>query len=264
VAEGDEDALQLARTYLSFFPQHSGAAAPRREGPDAKPRLLDDLVEIIPPNDRRPYDMHDVVDRLVDEDSFLEIQPGYGKSLIVGLAYLGGRAIAIVANNPARNAGAVDSDAAIKATDFLEHIGNFGHPVVFLGDNPGVMAGTKAEREGILKWGGKMFRAQRRLKNAKFHVTVRKSFGFGAVTMAQNPHDLQTLSYALPGVTMGAMPAASGGRSAKLDAEAQAQAEKDQASGPYRMADHLTYDDIIGPAELRNKLIDGLELLEVR
>ena len=136
--------------------------------------------------------------------------------------------------------------------------------MIFLGDNPGVMAGTRAEREGILKWGGKMFRAERRLPNAKLHVTLRKSFGFGAVTMAMNPFDLQTLSYTLPGVTMGAMPAASGGRSAKLDAEAQAAAEREQASGPYRMANGLTYDDVIAPAELRNKLIDGLSLLEMR
>ena len=93
--------------------------------------------------------------------------------IIVGFAFLGGRAAAIVANNPARLAGAVDSEAAMKATDFLEHVGAFGHPVVFLADNPGVMAGTRAERSGILKWGGKMFRAERRLRSAKIHVTMR-------------------------------------------------------------------------------------------
>jgi acetyl-CoA carboxylase carboxyltransferase component len=266
VTRGDASALALARRYLSYFPQHCGDKPPTRDQSvadgntdgDAERRLLDDLVELIPPDDRKPYDIHEVITRLVDGDSFLEVQPGFGRAIVVGLAFMGGRAIGIVANNPARYAGAVDSDAAIKATDFIELLGHFGHPVVFLADNPGVMAGSKAERSGILKWGGKMFRAERRLSNPKIHVTMRKAFGFGAVTMAQNPFDRQTLCLSLPGVTMGSMPAASGGRSAKLDAEAQARAEEAQTSGPYKMAHHLIYDDIIDPSELRNRILDGL------
>jgi acetyl-CoA carboxylase carboxyltransferase component len=177
---------------------------------------------------------------------------------------MGGRAVAIVANNPSQYAGAVDPQAAIKATDFLEHIGNFGHPVIFLADNPGVMAGPKAERGGILKWGGKMYRAERRLKNAKIHVTMRKAFGFGSVVMAHNPHDKQTLSISLPGVTMAAMPASSGGPTAKLSEEDQAAAEAAQAAGPYKMAHGLVYDDIIEPSEIRDRILGGIDLLEVR
>lgn len=264
VVRDDDSAIALARRYLGFFPQRRGGPLPLRQGGDAGPRLLDDLVEILPPSDRKPYDMHAIIERLVDHESFLEIQPDFGRALVVGLARLGGRAVGLVANNPARQAGAVDSEAAMKATDFLETIGHFGQPVIFLADNPGVMAGTKAERSGILKWGGKMFQAERRLRNPKIHVTLRKSFGFGAVTMAQNPFDKQTLCLSLPGVTMGSMPAASGGRSAKLDAEAQAAAESEQASGPYRMAEHLVYDDIIDPTELRNRILDGLSMIGAR
>jgi hypothetical protein len=87
---------------------------------------------------------------------------------------------------PGRARGAVDSAAAIKAMDFIATADAFGLPLVFLADNPGVMAGTQAERDGILKWGGKMFKAQRRARVPKLHVTMRKSFGFGAVTMGQN------------------------------------------------------------------------------
>ena len=260
VTPDDASALALARHYLSYFPSYRGGALPERRSGDIGPRLLEDLVEIMPPQDRRPYDIHDVIERLVDRGSFLEIQPGYGRGLVLGLAYLGGRAVAIVGNNPAHYAGAVDSEAAIKATDFLDLVGNFGHPVIFLADNPGVMAGTRAERSGILKWGGKMFRAERRLANPKIHVTLRKSFGFGAVTMAQNPFDKQTLSLSFPGVTMGAMPASSGGRAAKLASEDQIKAEAEQASGPYKMADRLVYDDIIDPVELRNRILEGIEL----
>lgn len=264
VAADDRAALALARAYLAYFPQHAGGPLPTRDRGDITPRRLDDLVEVIPPSDRKPYDIHDVIERLVDRDSFLEIQPGFGRAIVLGLAFLGGRAVGIVSNNPAHQAGAVDSDAAVKATDFLELMGHFGHPVIFLADNPGVMAGTRAERSGILKWGGKMFRAERRLRNAKIHVTMRKSFGFGAVTMAQNPFDKQTLCLSLPGVTMGSMPAASGGRSAKLDEASQTAAEAEQASGPYRMAEHLVYDDIIDPTQLRNRILDGLSMLEIR
>ena len=259
VVSDDEAAIGLARDYLKYFPQYAGGSLPTLDEGDTAPRLIEDLVEIIPPSDRKPYDMHKVIERFVDQGTFLEIQPKFGQSIIVGLAFLGGRAIGIVANNPSRSAGAVDSSAAMKATDFLETIGNFGQPIIFLADNPGVMAGTKAERSGILKWGGKMFRAERRLRNAKIHVTMRKAFGFGAVIMAHNPFDKQTLCLSLPGVTMGSMPAASGGKSAKLDAEAQAAAELEQTSGPYRMAEHLIYDDIIDPIELRNRVLDGLE-----
>ncbi|MEZ4330590.1 MAG: carboxyl transferase domain-containing protein [Myxococcota bacterium] len=260
VVPDDGSALALARQYLAYFPSRRGDPLPERWTADSGPRRLDDLVEVMSPNDRRPYDIHDVIERLVDRDSFLEIQPGFGRGLVVGLAFVGGRSVAILGNNPAYQSGAVDSDAAIKATDFLELAGHFGQPVLFLADNPGVMAGTKAERSGILKWGGKMFRAERRLTNPKIHVTLRKSFGFGAVTMAQNPFDKQTLTLSFPGVTMGAMPASSGGRAAKLDADAQAKAEAAQASGPYKMAHHLVYDDIIDPVELRNRILEGLEM----
>jgi acetyl-CoA carboxylase carboxyltransferase component len=126
------------------------------------------------------------------------------------------------------------------------------------------MAGTKAERDGILKWAGKMFKAQRRLTTPKLHVTLRKSFGFGSTTMAQNPFDDQTLTLAFPAVTMGSMPAGAGGRSANLDADTQQQVERAQASGPWQMAAGMTYDDVIDPRELRNALLAGLELCAAR
>lgn len=264
IAEDDSAAIAMARRYLAYLPAHRGEAAPRREGPDTAPRLLEDLLDLIPPSDRRPYEMRKVIDRLVDEGSFFEIQPGYGASLITGLAFLGGRAVAIVANDPSVRSGSLDSPAAIKGMDFLETAGNFNLPVIFLADNPGVMAGTKAEQAGILKWAGKMFKAQRRLRVPKISVTFRKAFGFGSSTMAANPFDHQTLMLSFPSVTMGSMPAVPGGRSAKLDESAQARAEEAQAAGPWRAAAGMGYDDIIDPRELRNAILAGLELSAAR
>jgi len=264
VAPDDAAAIALARRYLSHFPSSRWQAAPRRDGPDAGPRLLDGILELVPPDDRKPYPMRRVLELLVDEGRTLEIQPGYGDALVTALAFLGGRSVAIVANDPSVRAGAVDSPAAIKATEFIRTVDDFNLPLIFLADNPGVLAGTRAEREGILKWGGRMFQAQHRARVPKLHVTLRKSFGFGSTTMAQNPFDAQTLVLAFPGVTMGSMPAAAGGRSAKLDDATRDQLERAQQAGPWRMAAGMAYDDVIDPRELRNALLHGLELAERR
>ena len=264
VAPDDAAAIAMARRYLEYVPQCRLDPAPRRDGPDTGRRLLDDILDLVPLDDRKPYKMRKVIERLVGEDSFFEIQPRYGTTLITGLAFLGGQSVAIVANEPWVRSGAVDSEAAIKAMDFIENADTFNLPLVFLADNPGVLAGSKAERDGILKWGGKMFKAQHRARVPKLHVTFRKSFGFGSTTMAQNPCDGQTLVFAFPSVTMGAMPAGSGGRSAKLDDDTQAEVERRQEAGPWAMAASMTYDEVIDPRELRNALLSGLALASER
>jgi acetyl-CoA carboxylase carboxyltransferase component len=264
VADDDAGAIALARRYLGYFPSHRGAPAPERPGPDAGPRLLDDLLEVIPPNDRRPYKMHRVLDRLVDGGDYLEVQPAYGASLICALAFVGGHSCAIVANNPWVRSGSVDSEAVIKAMDFLACADAFGLPVVFLADNPGVMAGSRAERAGILKWAGKMFQAERRLRVPKIHVTFRKAFGFGSTTMAHNPFDAQTLHFSFPALTMSSMPAMSGGASAGLDEAAQKAIEAQQKESAWRMSAGMGTDDVIDPRELRNAILDALVLARSR
>jgi acetyl-CoA carboxylase carboxyltransferase component len=264
VASDDESAIEMARAYLAYFPLHAGEAPPRRDGPDTGPRRVDDLLEIVPPDPRRPYAVRDVIERIVDEGRVFEVQPRYGRAIVTALAHLGGRAVAIVANDPSHAAGAIDAAAAIKAADFLETIGCFGHPVVFLTDNPGVMAGSRAEREGILKWGGRMFRAERRLRNPKLQVLMRKGFGFGLVSMAATPFDRQTMSFALPCASLAAMPAESGGRSAGLGEAQRRSLEQAQRAGPWSLANGLGVDDVIDPRELRNALLDALRLVEGR
>ena len=264
VAADDPSAIDMARRYLAYFPANCDELPPRRDGPDAGPRLLDEMLELVPQNDRKPYKMKRVVKLLADAGELLEVQPGYGATLITALAHLGGRPVAIVANEPWVRGGALDSAAAIKAMDFIETADRFNLPLVFLADNPGVLAGTRAEREGILKWGGKMFAAQRRATVPKLHVTFRKAFGFGSTVMAQNPFDDQTLSLCFPGLTMSSMPAGSGGRAAKLDDDEQARVERMQQSGPWNMAAGMAYDDVIDPRELRDALLDGLSLTDHR
>ncbi len=264
LAEDDAAAIALARQYLGYFPSSRHVPAPRRDGADAGERRTDELLEIIPPSSREPYDVRDVIRVLVDEARFLEVQPDYGKSIVVGLAHLGGRSVGFVANNPAHRGGALEASGAIKATDFIETCGTFGRPIVFLLDNPGVMAGPRSEREGILKWGGRMYLASRRLETPKISVLMRKGFGFGLVTMAHMPHDLQTLSLALPSANIATMPAQSGGKTAKLDDETREKIERAQRGGPYGLADRLGVDEVVDPRELRNVLVKGLEMTVMR
>ncbi len=259
-APDDGAVLDLVRRYLAYFPANAWQRPARRAGPDAGPRSLDALLDLVPADSRRPYRMRDVVELLVDAGSSLEIQPRYGRAMITCLARIGGHAVALIANEPAVRAGAIDTAAASKGARFLEVVGAFHLPVVFLADNPGVQAGSRAEREGALRAAARLFAAQHRLSGAKLHVTLRKAFGFGSSVMAMNPFDGQTLSLAFPGATLGAMPSGAGGAAAKVDDATQAALEAAELEASYHAASGLAYDDVIDPRELRNRLIEGLDL----
>ncbi len=263
VVANDVEAIALARRYLGHFPLNAWERPPRREGDDVGPRRVDQVLELIPPNPRRPYPIGPVLEALVDDRAILEIQPGFGRSIVTALAHLGGQSVAIVANDPSVMAGTVDSDAADKAAHFLEVAGAFGLPCIFLADNPGVLAGTRAERAGILRHAARMFAVQHRLDVPKLHVTVRKAFGFGSSIMAMNPFDGQTITLAFPSITLGALPASSEG-SAVADPAARARLAAEQAKASITAGSRLAYDDVIDPRDLRNALLAGLSLAEGR
>ena len=264
LSENDSEALQTARRYLSYLPSNAWQYPESIQSADMGERNLDDILALIPPEDRRPYSMSRVLTLLFDDSSVFEIQPHFGRSLITALARLGGASVAVVANDPSHKAGTFDRAAAEKGARFLEVMGSFHLPVIFLADNPGVMAGSVAEREGALRAAARMFSAQRRLHGPKFHVTLRKAFGFGSSLMGMNPFDEQTLSLAFPGATLGAMPAEGGGAAAHSDKKEQAALDAVEANGPFRIADSLGFDEIIDPRQLRNSLLRGLELSSTR
>ncbi len=259
----DRAALDLVRQYLSFFPSNAGLAPPVGEATDGS-RALDALLDVIPADPRRPYDVHRVIELTVDHSEVLEVQPGFGRSMVTALARLGGTAVAIVANTPAVTAGAIDRDAAEKATRFLRVVGAFDLPVVFLADNPGVLAGTQAEQSGILREAARMYAAQAGVRGPKLHVTLRKAYGFGSSLMAMNPFDAQTTTLAFPGARLGAMPAESGADAAGIEPDVRALMEHAELGGVYAAADRLSYDDVIDPRELRNELMRALGLTQAR
>lgn len=264
LATDDATAIAMARQYLSYFPLNAWDRPPVVQDGDIGRRRLDDILGLIDPDPRFPFDMRSLLAMLADEDSLFEVQPQYGASIVTALARLGGQSVAIVANNPVVGAGAIDAAAAQKATHFMDVAGAFHLPVLFLTDNPGVMAGTVAERSGALRHAARMFVAQHRLKVPKLHVTLRKAFGFGSSIMAMNPFDGQTVSLSFPAITLGAMPAASGAEAAKLDAATRARVAAEQAGGAYHLADKMGFDNVIDPRDLRNALLDGLMLAEGR
>ena len=263
LAPDDTAAIDMARRYLSYLPLNAWTAAPVLETGDAR-RDLDAILDVIPPNPRRTYKMRAVLDMVLDRGTLFEVQPAFGAAVVTALGRIGGRSVAVVANDPSVLAGSIDPDAADKATHFLGVAGAFHLPVVFLADNPGVMGGSVAERSGALRHVARMFVAQHRIDAPKFHVTFRKAFGFGSTVMAMNPFDGQTLTLAFPAVTLGASPAASVAESSKLDDGARERAIAAQADGSLRAANTMGYDDVIDPRQLRNVLLDGLALSEAR
>lgn len=256
------EATDLVRRWLSYLPSAVGEAPPRVDTGDLGPRPTDALLDLIPVDDRTPYDMSQVVHEIADEESVFDWQPQYGGSLLCALVRLGGHTVGVVANQPLVLAGSLDVPAADKGARFLEFCGSFGLPVLFLTDNPGVLAGSVSEQAGILRTAARMFAAQRRLRGPKLQVTVRKAFGFGSSVMAANPFDRQSVSLALPTATLGGIPAAVGGETAKEDDATRAALAANEAGGPWRGASVGTWDDVVDPRELRNVLLAVLARTE--
>jgi acetyl-CoA carboxylase carboxyltransferase component len=258
-APDDAAALDLVRRYLAYFPPNAWEYAPHEATGDER-RRLDGILDLVPVDPRRGYDVRAVIELCADDGSMLEVSPGFARGVVTVLARLGGEAVAVVANQPAVLAGAIDADAADKAAHFLEVADAFHLPVVFFADNPGVLAGTAAERRGVLRHAARMFAAQAAVRSPKLHVTLRKAYGFGSSLMAMNPFDAQTVTLAFPGARLGAMPATGGGRAAGADDELQAVLDHAELGGAYSAADNLSYDEVIDPRDLRNALLEGLRL----
>jgi propionyl-CoA carboxylase beta subunit len=181
LAVDDEDAIDQARTYLKYFPQTWRDEPPVYE---AVPPSRELTAELVPEEERVAYDMHDLIDTLIDAESFFEVKPLFATELIVGLGLLDGRPVGIVANNPAQKGGVLFSDSADKAARFVWCCDAFNVPLIFLCDVPGFMVGTHVEREGIIRHGAKMVTAVSEATVPKVSVVVRKAMGAGLYAMS--------------------------------------------------------------------------------
>jgi propionyl-CoA carboxylase beta subunit len=178
----DEEGIDLAKGYLSYFPSHWEESPP--PAPPAAPGSDAAIRELIPADENKPFDMKALIDCVVDAGSFLEIHPRWAKELVVGLARLDGRALGIVANQPRQKGGVLFVDSADKAARFIQTCNAFGLPLLFLADVPGFMIGTQVERQGIIRHGAKMISAVSEATVPKLSVIVRKAYGAGLYAMA--------------------------------------------------------------------------------
>ena len=259
-AVDDGDLLAQIRAYLSYFGSSAWERPPAADTGDVGPRRISEMLDLVPRDGKRGYDMGAVVEAVVDCGETLRVQPGYGPSIICALARVGGEAVGVVANQPVVLAGSIDVAAAEKAAHFISVCDSFHLPLVFLSDNPGVLAGTASERAGVLRASARMYAAQTRATTTKIHVTLRKAFGFGSCVMAMNPHDGQTLSYAFPAATVGAMGAAGAGRAVGADEQGEQDLRRAEEESAYRSASALSFDEVIDPRDARNAILAALEV----
>jgi acetyl-CoA carboxylase carboxyltransferase component len=259
VATDDVATLGLVRTYLRYFPSSAWSYPLDLEGGDNGFRPVPELLDIIPLNGRRVYDMHEVVEVVFDEGSPFEVQPEFGRSVLCVLARLGGHPVAVVANQPQVLAGSLDSDGADKAAHFITVADSFHLPIIFLADNPGVMPGSQSERAGILRSGARMYAAQTQARVPKMTVTLRKAYGFGSMVMGMIPFDGQSATFAFPGTTMGAMGAAAMSRARGSDVDEAALLRQLEVEASYRSAGSFGQDELISPVETRDRLLQSLE-----
>lgn len=261
MVETVDEGFELVRRYLSHLPSSAYATMPRSHNKTAASRNLDEILHLVPSDDRVAYDMRRLLALLVDDaETIVEIQPTFGRSMITSMAKLGGFSVGIVANQPTFMAGSITAEAAEKAAHFISICNAYHLPVIFLADNPGVMSGSAAEQAGTLRSAARMYAAQIALTSPKLHVTLRKAFGFGSSLMGMNPFDKQTLTLAFPGITLGGIPALGGGIATNVDEDMAAQLKAAEESGAWSTGDTMGYDEIIDPRDLRNALIRGLEL----
>ncbi|QNI07984.1 acetyl-CoA carboxylase carboxyltransferase subunit [Mycobacterium kubicae] len=260
VAADDEEALDTVRRYLSYFPPSAWsypAALPADQ--TAEPRSTPELLEIVSRDNRRVYDMRAVLDVVFDRPDWFEVQPQFGRAIICALAHLGGHPVAVVANQPHVLAGSIDADAADKAAHFIMVADSFHLPIVFLADNPGMLPGSRSERQGVLRSGARMFAAQTAATTVKLHLTLRKAYGFGSMVMSLISFDDQVATFAYPGATMGAMGASALSRASHADEDLSAKLRNAELQASYRSAEHMGFDELIDPRETRDALLASLQ-----
>ena len=271
LAHDDQDAIDQARAWFTYFPTSWRDDPPHYEpAPPASPLHAGS----VPDDDKAAYDVHTVIDGLVDAESFFEIKPLFAPEMVCGLGLVDGRPTGFVANNPAVKGGVLFTDTADKAARFVWCCDAFNIPLVFLADVPGFMIGTEVERQGIIRHGAKMVTAISEATVPKLCVVLRKAYGAGLYAMA-GPAFEPEATIALPTAKIAVMgPEAAvnavyANKIAAFDDPAEAAAFVDEQRRIYeedvdilRLASELVVDAVIEPTDLRAEIIKRFELAE--
>ncbi|MFB6155249.1 MAG: acyl-CoA carboxylase subunit beta [Haloferacaceae archaeon] len=273
VAEDEEHARELVAQLVEYLPDRAGEKPPQSEpaAPAADPADIDSVVPEAP---NRPYDVHELIDRVADADSVLELKPDYGKEIVTAFARIDGRPVGVVANQPAHRAGAIFPDAAEKAAEFIWTCDAYEIPLLYLCDTPGFMAGSQVEKDAILEKGKKFIYATSSATVPKQTVVVRKAYGAGIYAMGGPAYDPESV-IALPSgeiAIMGPEAAINAVYANKLaaidDPEARERREEElreeyrQDIDAHRMASEVVIDEIVPPSTLREELVRRFDFYE--
>ncbi|RST75394.1 acyl-CoA carboxylase subunit beta [Siminovitchia acidinfaciens] len=274
LALSEEEAIETAKNYLTYFPQNYTEKPRKFE--TKEPSQGRALEEIIPENQNAPFDMYEAIDAIIDKDSFFEIKKLFAPELITGFARIGGATVGILANQPKVKGGVLFVDSADKGAKFIQLCDAYHIPLLFLADVPGFMIGTKVERAGIIRHGAKFIAAMSSATVPKISVIVRKAYGAGLYAMA-GPAFEPDVCIALPTAqiaVMGPEAAVNAVYSNKIEAiedpgerlafVKEKQEEYKEHIDIYKLASEMIVDEITEPDDLRRVLIDRFKLYETK
>src|ERR1700749_144072 len=267
--ESDEACVEAIKQYLSYFPQHCEEPPPVASNRDPVERGDEELLDILPESNRKPYDMYEVIRRIVDDGVYFDLKPQFAKTIITCLARFGGRPAGIVANQPKQLGGILDNDSADKAARFINLCNAYGIPLIYLMDVPGFMVGTKVEQAGIIRHGAKMLYATANATVPKVTVVLRKAYGAGYYVMCGRAFE-PDLIVAWPRAAISVMGAEG---AVEIIFRKQIQEAEDPAAkrqelienfrqiiDVYVAAGNDMIDDVIDPRETRATICRALEL----
>ena len=269
--DSDEECIAAIKQYLSFMPSNCEQSPPVRPVADPLERADEELLDVLPASNRQPYDMHEVIRRIVDDGEYLDVKGRWARTIITCLARFGGRPAGIVANQPKHLGGILDNDSADKAARFVNLCNAYGIPLVFLMDVPGFMVGTKVEEAGIIRHGAKMLHAVANATVPKVTVITRKAYGAGYYVMCGRAYE-PDLIVAWPSAEISVMGAEGAVeivfRKQVQEAE-DPDAKRAELIATYRKlidvyvaAGNDMVDDVIDPRETRATICRALELAQ--
>lgn len=274
VGNNEAETLLLTRKLLNYIPQNNIDDPPYKDTTDPHDREDAALNHIVPDNPNKPYDIRDVITRVMDDGDFFEIMPDWAQNIVIGFAYLGGRSTGIIANQPAALAGVLDIDSADKAGRFIRFCDAFNIPILTFEDVPGFLPGTVQEFGGIIRHGAKLLYAYCEATVPKITVITRKAYG-GAYDVMNSKHVRGDMNYAWPTAEIAVMGPKGAVEiifkkeiSRAKDPEA-ALAEKEaefreRFANPYTAAERGYVDDVIEPKSTRPRLIRAFNMLETK
>ena len=266
--ENDVEAMLELRRFFGFLPLSNREKAPRRETTDPIDRRVDSLDSLVPPNPNKPYDMKELVTKVVDEGEFFELMPGHAANIIVGFGRMNGQTVGIVANQPMVLAGCLDIDSAKKAGRFVRFCDCFEIPIVTFVDVPGFLPGTGQEYGGIIKHGAKLLYAYAQATVPKVTVITRKAYGGAYVVMASK-HLRGDINYAWPTAEIAVMGPKGAveiifrqdlGDTEKI--EARTEEYRTKFANPFVAGSRGFVDDVIMPHNTRWRICQALDLLK--